>query len=76
MQRAVREGRVVKGMTSEQVSQTLGRPNRTAKLAAQRVFREFWIYDEAGLVVRLRRNLQRANDLLVVEEVVRAGVGR
>jgi len=43
---------------------------------AQRVFREFWIYEEAGLVVRLRRNLQRAGDLLVVEEVVREGSGR
>ncbi|MFM7868586.1 MAG: hypothetical protein ACKPHU_30585, partial [Planctomycetaceae bacterium] len=76
VQRAVREGRVVRGMTAEQVSQTLGRPNRTARLAAQRVFREFWIYDEAGLVVRLRRNLQRTDDPLVVEEVVRAGAGK
>jgi hypothetical protein len=47
-----------------------------ARLAAQRVFREFWIYDEAGLVVRLRRNLQRTDDPLVVEEVVRAGAGK
>ena len=76
VQRAVREGRVVRGMTAEQVSQTLGRPNRMARLAAQRVFREFWIYDEAGLVVRLRRNLQRTDDPLVVEEVVRAGAGK
>ena len=76
VQRAAREGRVVKGMTAEQVSQTLGRPNRTAKLVAQRVFREFWIYEEAGLVVRLRRNLQRANEVLVVEDVVRDEAAR
>jgi hypothetical protein len=63
-------------MTAEQVSQTLGRPNRTAKLAAQRVFREFWIYEEAGLVVRLRRNQQRTNEALVVEDVVRDEAAR
>ena len=73
VQRAVREGRVVKGMTADQVTQTLGRPNRTTKMAAQRVFREFWIYEEAGLVIRLRRNQQRATEGLVVEEVVRGG---
>jgi hypothetical protein len=37
------------------------------------VFREFWIYEEAGLVIRLRRNPQRAAEGLVVEEVVRGG---
>jgi hypothetical protein len=79
IQMAVREGRVVRGMSADQVIQILGRPARVSRLASSRVMRELWIYDakgEAGLVVRFRRNLVDASDQDIVEDVSRISAAR
>lgn len=71
VQLAIREGRVVRGMTGEQVTKTLGKPRSVSRLGNSRVLREFWNYDEAGLVIRLRRNLQRPQEGMLVDDVAR-----
>ena len=71
VQLAIREGRVVRGMTAEQVTKTLGKPRSVSRLGNSRVLREFWNYDEAGLVIRLRRNLQRPEEGMTVDDVAR-----
>jgi hypothetical protein len=74
IQIAIRDGRVVKGMTAQQVVQTLGQPERISRFGSARVMREMWTYDgtgSAGLVVRLRKSLLSRADQLVVEDVSR-----
>lgn len=74
IQIAIRDGRVVKGMTAQQVAQTLGQPERISRFGSARVMREMWTYDgtgSAGLVVRLRKSLLSRADQLVVEDVSR-----
>lgn len=58
VQLAMREGRVVKGMSVEQVLNTLGQPARISRVVSARHVREFWIYDSpgsAGVVVQFQR---------------------
>ncbi|MCA9034959.1 MAG: hypothetical protein KDA91_07515 [Planctomycetaceae bacterium] len=58
VQLAMREGRVVKGMTAEQVIGTLGQPVRISRLISSRSIRELWIYDgqgSAGVIVQFQR---------------------
>ena len=74
IQIAIRDGRVVKGMTAQQVAQTLGQPERISRFGSAKVMREMWTYDgtgSAGLVVRLRKSLLSRADQLVVEDVSR-----
>ena len=74
IQIAIRDGRVVKGMSAQQVVQTLGQPERISRFGSAKVMREMWIYDgtgSAGLVVRLRKSLLSRADQLVVEDVSR-----
>ena len=71
VQLAIREGRVVRGMTAEQVTKTLGRPQSISRLGNRRLLREFWNYEDAGLVIRLQRNLQRPEDPMTVDDVAR-----
>lgn len=71
LQLAAREGRVVPGMTANQVTQILGRPTRVARLGGSSVLRELWNYHDAGLIIRLRRNLQQSSSDLLVEDVAR-----
>jgi hypothetical protein len=74
IQIAIRDGRVVKGMTAQQVVQTLGQPERISRFGSAKVMREMWTYDgtgSAGLVVRLRKSLLNRADQLVVEDVSR-----
>jgi hypothetical protein len=78
IQLAIREGRVVKGMTGQQVTQTLGRPSRISRLASSRTMRELWIYDAdgtgaSGLVVRFRRSVVIKSDVSLVEDVSKIG---
>lgn len=59
LQLAMREGRVVKGMTQSQVSKFLGKPNRIARIGSSRSLTELWIYDaqgSAGMVVRFQKS--------------------
>jgi hypothetical protein len=72
IQIAIRDGRVVKGMTAQQVVQTLGQPERISRFGSSKVMRELWTYDgtgSAGLVVRLRKSLLSRTDQLLVEDV-------
>jgi hypothetical protein len=58
VQLALREGRIVRGMTKEQVVQSLGQPSRISRLTSSAAVREIWIYDDpgdAGLIVRFKR---------------------
>ena len=71
LQLAAREGRVVPGMTANQVTQILGRPTRVARLGGSSLLRELWNYQDAGLIIRLRRNLQQSSSDLLVEDVAR-----
>ncbi|MFM7055487.1 MAG: hypothetical protein ACKO2P_01050 [Planctomycetota bacterium] len=71
LQLAAREGRVVPGMTAEQVTRILGRPTRIARLGGSSLLRELWNYQDAGLIIRLRRNLQQSSSTLLVEDVAR-----
>ena len=72
IQVAIREGRVVKGMTVKQVTQALGQPARISRMSSSRSMRELWIYDgtgSAGLVVRFRRSLVSKSEENLVEDV-------
>jgi len=74
IQLAIREGRVVRGMTTQQVTSTLGKPARVSRLGSSRAIRELWIYDgtgSAGVVVRFRRSSGVRTDENLVEEVSR-----
>jgi hypothetical protein len=79
IQLAIREGRVVRGMTVAQVTKTLGQPTRISRLGSSRTMRELWIYDgdgAAGLVVRFRRSVVTKSDENTVEDVSRIPSGR
>jgi hypothetical protein len=55
---AIREGRIVKGMTTEQVVQTLGRPASVSRIISASAVQELWSYGGqigGGLVIRMRR---------------------
>ena len=59
IQLAMREGRVVRGMTAEQVVGTLGQPARVSRIISSRIIRELWIYDaqgSSGVIVQFQRN--------------------
>ncbi len=74
VQLAIREGRVVKGMTVQQVTQTMGQPARISRVGSSRAMRELWIYDgtgSAGVVIRFRRSLLTKSDERIVEDVSR-----
>jgi hypothetical protein len=74
IQVAIRDGRVVKGMTAQQVVQTLGQPERISRFGSAKVMREMWTYDgtgSAGLVIRLRKSLLSRADQFLVEDVSR-----
>jgi len=60
--RAMREGIVVVGMTAKQVRKTLGGPNSIARIATEGKIAEVWIYGERNsslLVIQLVRRIQR-----------------
>jgi hypothetical protein len=71
---AIRDGRIVPGMTATQVLTSRGEPARIARVGSSRLLRELWIYDAdgtAGIVIRFRRSLVSKVDPMVVEEVSR-----
>jgi len=68
---AMREGRVVEGMTAEQVRKTLGAPSFVGRAATDGVFAEVWVYGEnrgSRLAIHLSRPLS-SRDLKVVAVV-------
>ncbi|MCA9081428.1 MAG: hypothetical protein KDA58_12770 [Planctomycetaceae bacterium] len=67
MRKAIEEGRVLLGMTSEQVRSALGTvPTRTLRFARSRGATELLVFETSGLVVRMDRDDHRA-PLKVVE---------
>lgn len=71
---ALREGRVVKGMTTEQVAGILGQPARVSRIASVSRVRELWIYDapgSAGVVVQMLRSGAESARSAVVVDVTR-----
>lgn len=64
---AMREGRVVKGMTGDQVTKTLGAPAGRTRLLTGRNVIEYWLFgeSESRLAVRLTR-LANRRELTVV----------
>lgn len=69
---AAREGRVVVGMTPEQVVQTLGQPERITRIGSAGQLREIWIFSgDVGLVIRFHRPLTSTSNDRVVEDVSR-----
>jgi hypothetical protein len=74
VQLAIREGRVVRGMTVEQVVQTLGQPTRISRIASRRSVSELWNFEaerSTRIVVRFRRSIVDSNAASIVEDVSR-----
>lgn len=73
VQLAIREGRVVRGMTMEQVVQTLGQPRSVSRLASKQSVCELWSFEEAktpaGMVVRFRRSVADPKATSLVEDI-------
>jgi len=67
VQVALREGRVVAGMTADQVRKALGEPDRLARIASAGEVNEIWTYDSSGkvrlLVHIVRRSGQESRTL-------------
>ncbi|HQX51210.1 MAG TPA: hypothetical protein PLR25_14945 [Planctomycetaceae bacterium] len=74
VQMAIREGRVVCGMTVQQVVQTLGQPTKISRIASRKSVCEMWSYEAAGfagMVIRFRRNPSDTATASLVEDVSR-----
>ncbi len=79
VQLAIREGRVVGGMSAQQVVLTLGQPTRISRIASRKSVCELWNYDEegsAGMVIRFRRSLVDTTASSIVEDVSRISARR
>ena len=76
IQLAIREGRVLRGMTVEQVVQTLGQPTGISRIAYRRSVIELWSFKEegsSGMVVRFRRSVADPTSASIVEDVSPTG---
>ncbi len=62
IQRSIRQGVVVVGMTRSQVRKTLGDPTSMARIASARHIIEVWIYRDADLWVGFERRRQKRGD--------------
>ena len=79
VQLAMREGRVVKGMTAEHVVGTLGQPARISRIISARIIRELWIYEAqgaSGVIVQFQRNRREAIKDARVTEVSSTSAAR
>ncbi|MHC4878929.1 MAG: hypothetical protein ACYTGL_20960 [Planctomycetota bacterium] len=67
--RAMREGRVIPGMTQEQVRRALGKPTSVSRLLTAKHVIEYWVYGETSrssrLTIRLSRPTQRSSAIVV-----------
>ena len=71
---AIREGRVVAGMNSQQVIGTLGPPNRKIRVISARYVEEIWVYGEDGssaITVHLQRDRHSRPDKATATQVSR-----
>lgn len=72
---AMKEGRVVKGMSPAQVLATLGEPSRKVRLLSARLVSEIWIYGDvegSGITVHLERGRHVPSDKAAVTLVSRS----
>ena len=79
VQLAIREGRVVRGMSVQQVVQTLGQPTNISRIASRKSVCELWSYEAegaAGMVIRFRRSLIDEKASSMVEDVSRTTTRR
>ena len=79
VQLAIREGRVVPGMNTEQVVQTLGQPTKISRIASRKSVCELWSYEgenSAGMVIRFRRKSDDKASAGIVEDVSRIQASR
>lgn len=66
VQVAIREGRVERGMTSAQVRAALGgEPASITRMASSTQINEWWIYEDAGVVVQLARQIRDPERIVV-----------
>ncbi len=79
VQLAIREGRVVRGMSVPQVVQTLGHPTKISSIASRKSVCEMWSYaaeGSAGMVIRFHRSVNDQTTTGIVEDVSRIPVRR
>lgn len=65
---AMREGRVIPGMTRQQVRKTLGAPSAVTKLLSSKHVTEYWIYRESRFSVKLSRTTSQTEPIVVAIE--------
>lgn len=73
-ERAIREGRIEVGMTSREMQAALGSgPTTMTRVASRHLVTEWWIYEEAGICVELKKaTLDREARVVQVEKLVRS----
>lgn len=68
---AMREGRVIPGMSAEQVRKAVGQPTSITRFLTSKVVKEYWGYADSKFSVKLERPTQRTE--LVVTSVGELG---
>lgn len=64
---AMRQGRVIRGMTSQQVQKTLGVPDRVTRVMTSRSVIEYWVYStssRSGMSIRIARPINRKEGIV------------
>ncbi len=70
---AIRQGRVIAGMSPTQVEKAVGKPTSVTRFLTPRVVKEYWVYAEAQFSVKIERQVQRT-DAVVTEITELAGL--
>ncbi len=65
---AMREGRVIPGMTRQQVRKTLGAPTHVTKLLSSKHVTEYWVYRESRFSVKLSRTTSQSEPIVMTIE--------
>lgn len=73
LNRAIREGKVITGMTPDQVRKAIGSPTSVTRCLTPRQVVEYWVYRETKLSVKFTRPAQRAE--ATVSAVLELNVG-
>ncbi len=55
MQEALSQGRIIPGMTADQVSKSIGKPDRVVRFASARSVQIIWVYESTRLNVLMER---------------------
>lgn len=65
---AIRDGRVIEGMTPQQVQKAVGKPSAITKSIASKQVNEYWIYRDARFSVKLSRSTSRSEATVAAVE--------